>query len=199
MRLNERLATSFIFNEKQYEIDLSFDNVLDIFEVQSSKYLFDKEKVEISLTLLLGDQEYDEFEMFDLWNHIYESFIDISKEKEVVKYDLEGNPMPKITKGKDAKSFDFEIDAERIYSSFLQAYGINLFEQQGKMHWHEFTALLNGLPSNTVLQRVIQIRQWEPSKNDSKEYKEEMKELQDIYALEDEDNQTLEEVDETYG
>src|SRR5690625_2268474 len=198
MRLNDRLVTSFIFNNKKYDIDLSFDTVLDVFDVQSDENLRDYEKLEISLALLLDDQGYDKFEMVDLWNHIYESFIDIAKEKEVVKYDLEGNPMPRKSKGKDVKSFDFEDDAERIYASFMQAYNINLFEQQGKMHWHEFTALLNGLTSKTVLQRVMQIRQWEPTKHDSAEYKKEMQELQDLYALEDIKHDD-EEVDETYG
>lgn len=198
MRLNDRLVTSFIFDGKKFEIDLAFDNVLDVLDVQQDKSLRDYEKLEISLALLLDNQEYNKFEMVDLWNHIYESFIDIAKEKEVIKYDLEGNPMPRKSKEKDVKSFDFEVDAERIYASFRQAYGINLFEEQGKMHWHEFTALLNGLPSNTVLQRVIQIRQWEPSKHDSAEYKKEMQELQELYALE-EIKHGDEEVDETYG
>lgn len=198
MRLNDRLVTSFIFNDKEYDVDLSFDNVLDVLDVQRNKSLRDGEKLEIALALLLDEQEYNEFEMVDLWNHIYKSFIDIAQEKEVVKYDLEGNPMPRKSKGKDVKSFDFEVDAERIYASFMQAYNINLFEQQGKMHWHEFTALLNGLPSNTVLQRVIQIRLWEPSENESKEYKKEMQELQELYALEEIVHDD-EEVDDNYG
>lgn len=197
MRLNSRLVTSFIFDDKEYSIDLAFDNVLDVLDVQSNENLRDYEKLEISLALLLDDQEYDKSKILDLWNFIYKSFIEIER-KQVVKYDLAGNPMPTKNEDKNERVIDFREDSERIYASFMQAYNINLFEQQGKMHWHEFTALLNGLPSNTVLQRVIQIRQWEPSKHDSAEYKKEMQELQDLYALEDIKHDE-EEVDETYG
>lgn len=187
MRLNSRLITSFSFEDKTYDIDLAFDNVLDVFDVMDDKRLRDHEKAEICLALLLGDQEYDKAKTIDLWNFIYESFIHIES-KEVIKYDLKGNPMPSKNDKKDNKVIDFEVDAERIYASFMQAYNINLFEQQGKMHWKEFQSLLGGLPSDTIMQRIIQIRQWEPSKGDSKEHKEEMEELQELYALEDDDD-----------
>lgn len=197
MRLNSRLVTSFLFDGKKFEIDLAFDNVLDVLDVQSDENLRDYEKLEISLALLLDDQVYDESKILDLWNFIYKSFIEIER-KEVVKYDLAGNPMPTKNEDKNERVIDFEVDSEHIYASFMQAYNINLFEQQGKMHWKEFLALLNGLPSNTILQRVIQIRQWEPSKHDDKEYIEQMRELQELYALDDIENDD-EEVDETYG
>lgn len=182
MRLNDTLVTSFKFNNRKYDIDLAFDNVLDVFDVMADETLRDYEKIETNLALLIGDQEYED--STKLWNYIYTNYIE-QENKRPIQYDRKGNPMPpKPSENKPV--YDLEQDAEHIYASFQQAYEMNLFEQQGKLHWFEFRALLNGLPSNTMLQRVIQIRSWKPSKGDSAETKKNMKELQDIYKLHDE-------------
>lgn len=184
MRLNDPLVTRFKYEGKEYTIDLAFDNVLDVFDVLNDKTLRDYEKAEICLILLLGDQTFDKTITIDLWNYIYESFIKIES-KQPIEYDRKGNPMP--VRDEDNESFiDLDKDAGYIFSSFQQAYNMNLFQQQGKLHWHEFQSLLNGLPSDTIMQRIIQIRMWEPSKGESSEYKQSMKKLQKIYALEDE-------------
>ena len=57
------------------------------------------------------------------------------------------------------KSFDIEQDAEFIYASFLYDYNIDLFEQQGKLDYRKFIALLRSLSSDTKLQKVIEIRE----------------------------------------
>lgn len=184
MRLNDALVTSFTYEDKSYDINLAFDTVLDAHDYLDRKDLRDYEKATVNLALLLGNQEYDESKTIDLWNFIYESFIN-AESKKVVRYDLKGNPMPDKKPESQGKIIDFEVDAGHIYASFLQAYNINLFEMQGKMHWFEFRSLLNGLPSDTIMQRIIQIRLWKPSKNDTKEQKEKMKELQELYSLDD--------------
>lgn len=184
MRLNDPLPTSFIYDGHEYTIDLTFDNVLDVFDVMDDVFLRDYEKIKIALELLLGkdSEEWDELPI-KLWNYILENFIHI-KEKQIIEYDIKGNPMP-VAEEEDAteRITDIRNDAEYIYTSFRQAYNINLYEEQGKLHWFEFRALLNGLPSNTVMQRIIQIRLWKPSKGESTEYKDSMRKLQKIYAL----------------
>ncbi|MCT1904120.1 bacteriophage Gp15 family protein [Oceanobacillus sojae] len=187
MRLKDPLVTSFTFNDTEYELDMAFDNILDIFEKLEDTSLRDYEKADVCLMYMLDEQEYpiDPYEQIELWNYIYQNFI-IFKEKEVVMYDLKGNPMPNPYEdddGDNKRYIDLEQDAEFIYASFLHAYNINLYEQQGKMHWHEFKALLNGLPSNTIMQRIIQIRAWEPSDHDDSKYKEEMRKLQMKHAI----------------
>src|SRR5690625_4185154 len=184
MRLNDPLVTSFVYEGEEYAIDLAFDNVLDVFDQLDDKTLRDYEKAEICLPLLLGSQEYDEKQSIDLWNFIYEEFIEIES-KQPIEYDLKGNPMP-IKTGDKKKFIDLDKDAEFIFASFKQAYNMNLYEEQGKLHWHEFQALLSGLPSDTIMQRIVQIRLWEPSKGETSEYQQNMRDLQKIYALEDE-------------
>lgn len=179
MRLNDPLITSFFYGDKEYPIDLSFDNVLDVFDVHADKSLRGIEKVNISLALLIGDDSFED--PVGLWGYVYTNFIE-SKDKTPIQYDRKGNPMPKMEK-EEEPVYDLVQDADYIYSSFRQAYGMNLFHQQGILHWVEFKALLNSLPSDTILQRIIKIRTWEPQKGESSEYKQSMRELQAIYAL----------------
>ncbi|WP_096435917.1 Gp15 family bacteriophage protein [Alteribacter populi] len=185
MRLNDPLVTSFVYEGKEYPLNLAFDNVLDVFDVLDDKTLRDHEKAEINVELLSGESLKGE-ESINLWNYIYENFIEIENKKPI-EYDLKGNPLP--VKKDNKKMIDFDKDAEYIFASFQQAYNMNLFQMQGKMHWLEFQSLLNGLPTNTIMQRIIQIRLWEPSKGESSEYKANMRELQKVYALEDTDEQ----------
>lgn len=61
-------------------------------------------------------------------------------------------------KAPHAKSMDFIQDGPLIYAAFMQAYGMDLNDQRGRLHWWKFTALLRGLPSNTRFMEVVQIR-----------------------------------------
>jgi len=185
VRLNDPLITEFAFDGVTYSIDLAFDNVLDVFDALSDSALREYEKAEVCLALLLGDQPVERENAIELWNFIYESFIHIES-KQPIEYDLKGNPLP-VHEEEKRNFIDLDKDAEYIFASFKQAYSMNLFEQQGKLHWHEFKALLNGLPSDTIMQRIIQIRAWEPSKGESSEYKKAMRDLQKVYSLDEEE------------
>lgn len=183
MRLNDALVTSFVYMDKEYEIDLAFDNVLDVFDVAEDKTLRDYEKAEICLSLLINEDIKGLFAI-ELWNYVYENFIEF-KGKQVIEVDLNGNPMPRQEDDEEQQNYsDLSQDAGYIYASFKQAYNIDLFEEQGKMHWHTFKSLLHGLPSDTIMQRVIGIRAWKPQKGEPSEYKKEMEKMQRFYALE---------------
>ena len=188
MRLNSPLVASFIYKDEEYAIDLAFDNVLDVFDVAEDETLREYEKAEICLALLL-DKEVLGLEAIALWNYVYENFIEF-KGKQIIEVDLNGNPMPVQEDDDEEQNYsDLEQDAEYIYASFKQAYDIDLFEEQGKLHWHTFKALLHGLPSDTIMQRIIGIRAWKPSKGEPAEYKKEMEKLQKYYALEGVDDE----------
>ena len=53
---------------------------------------------------------------------------------------------------------DFEQDADLIYAGFMQAYGINLYEERNKMDWRVFLALVKGLPEGTEFSRIVKLR-----------------------------------------
>ena len=181
MRLNDSLTTEFEYNDKAYKIDLAFDNVLDVFDVLSDEDLREHEKAEINLSLLT-EEDVKGIEAIELWNHVYENYIKIES-KQPIEYDVKGNPMPVQEEDDDEEYISLDQDADYIYTSFQQAYGMNLIHQQGKLHWHEFQTLLTGLPSDTIMQKIIQIRMWKPSKGESTEYKKNMSHLQKIYSL----------------
>ena len=61
-------------------------------------------------------------------------------------------------KATGVKTMDFIADGPYIYAAFMQAYGMDLNEQRGNLHWWKFTALLRGLPSDTRLMEIVQIR-----------------------------------------
>lgn len=67
-------------------------------------------------------------------------------------------------------------DSQEIFSSFYQTYNIDLTKVN--LHWYVFCALFAGLPAETPIKKLMELRGWKPSKNDSKEYREEMRERQ---------------------
>ena len=64
-------------------------------------------------------------------------------------------------------------DSQEIFSSFYQTYNIDLTKVN--LHWYVFCALFAGLPAETPIKKLMELRGWKPSKNDSKEYREEMR------------------------
>lgn len=71
-------------------------------------------------------------------------------------YKLMLNTKNKLSSG--PKSIDFLQDAPYIYAGFHQAYGIDLYDEQGKLHWLKFLALFRALPENTRIMEIVSIR-----------------------------------------
>ncbi|MGG2054697.1 Gp15 family bacteriophage protein [Lysinibacillus pakistanensis] len=122
-------------------------------------------------------------EKAEIFFKLYETLIDGNKEDDV-EYDIEGNPMPVQSKEKEVDIYDIAQDAEYIYASFLQDYGMDLFEQQGILHWDKFKALLVGLRDDTKFKKVLEIRQMPlPKGKGSGEQRKQVEELKKAYAL----------------
>lgn len=79
------------------------------------------------------------------------------------------------------KNLDFLIDSGLIFSSFFQAYNINLRETP--LHWWLFVQLLEDLPADTALMRVIHIRQEKEKPENGKEYNARLRKAKDRYRL----------------
>ena len=178
MKLNDRLKNSLEVDGKTYEADMSFNNVLDIFDVLKDNRLFLGMKLELIIKLLFGrETDLPEKYWLEVWKMVKEDWIDVAS-AQAVEYDVMGEPMP-VDPGE--KSLDFEYDAKYIYASFRQI-GINLFEEQGKMHWEEFQALLEALPEDTIIQRIRSIRT-RTTEGLSGKQKAELIKLKNLYAL----------------
>lgn len=202
--LSRKLTDKLVIDDKEYALDLSFDNVLKMFEMMRDEDIPEYIKPHFAIRMLISKslagttreekaksfnndfENYSIEEMSKVFKSVFEEHISLSDvEDNHVEYDLAGNPM-KTTASDDTKQrapYDIRYDGDYIYSSFLQAYGIDLFDVQGELHWRKFNALLSGLPEGTKLMEVIKIRKWKPQKGDSAEYKEEMRRLQKDYAL----------------
>src|SRR5690625_1400472 len=95
--------------------------------------------------------------------------------------------MPEMSE-EDEKIFDFVQDAEFIYASFMHTYQIDLFEQQGKLHWKKFKALLNGLSEDSIFSRVVGIRTAElPTGKGMAKERERLRKLKQKFAIEEDD------------
>lgn len=75
---------------------------------------------------------------------------------------------------------DFEQDADAIYSSFRQQYGIDLIRKH--LHWLEFRLLLRGLCENTKFGELMKLRQLDPNDYAEKD-RAKLRTLQEMVAL----------------
>ena len=186
--LSRKLTDKLVIDDEEFPLNLSFDNVLRLFEMWRDEDVPEFVKPHFGIRILTGEtlEDFTVEEMSEVFNEVFEEHISLSAvEDNHVEYDLAGNPMKTTaSSGKQEQApYDIRFDGDYIYSSFLQAYGIDLFDVQGQLHWRKFNALLSGLPEGTKLMEVIKIRKWKPQKGDSSEYKEEMRRLQKDYAL----------------
>ena len=186
--LSRKLTDTLVIDDEEYALDLSFNNVLKLFEMWRDEDVPEFVKPHFGIRILTGEtlEDFTVEEMSEVFNEVFEEHISLSTvEDNHVEYDLAGNPMKTTaSNGKQEQApYDIRYDGDYIYASFLQAYGIDLFDVQGKLHWKKFNALLSGLPEGTKFMEVVKIRKWKPQKGDSAEYKEEMRRLQKDYAL----------------
>lgn len=186
--LSRKLTDKLVIDDKEYALNLSFDNILRLFEMWRDEDVPEFVKPHFGIRILTGEtlEDFTVEEMSEVFNEVFEEHISLSTvEDNHVEYDLAGNPMKTTASnsGQEKAPYDIRYDGDYIYASFLQAYGIDLFDVQGKLHWKKFNALLSGVPEGTKFMEVIKIRKWKPQKGDSAEYKEEMRRLQKDYAL----------------
>lgn len=142
--LNRPLPCEITLNGRTYKINLSFNRVLSVLD-------------------LLKDDNWSTAEAYDV---IYEWLV-ISPVKKIgiaermavvekifkdflVSEDSSDSKKPPV--------LSFSQDSKYIYAAFLEAYGVNLFKEQDRLSWWEFTSLLSSLPSETRLSQIVRIR-----------------------------------------
>lgn len=182
--LNYEIDDVFKINEKEYKANGNFDNILRIIDMLQESRLTKAYKYLLGLKMFFGDKTdlvaLDPLSQEEIFHEVYQSYVE--KQEEAIEYDLQGNPIEK-NEGNKKQDYSLKHDAPYIYASFVQAYKIDLIEEQGKLHWFKFQALLEGLPEDTKFRQVISYRTWKPSKGDSPKHKEQMRKLQKLYRL----------------
>lgn len=164
-----------------YQIYASFDKVLRVFDLLSDVGVSDIIRRDTALKILLVD--YGEVSSLadrsGLLNAMIDHFNFSGEQQQEENVDIKGNPLPAK---KQVETYSINHDGGLIYAAFLQSYGIDLIDQQGKLHWTKFVALLSGLPKDTKFIEICGYRSYEkPSKKDTLE--KQMLKLKELYAL----------------
>jgi|SRR5690606_36344721 len=187
MKLTDRLDDTIEYRGRKIRLGLYFDVVLRAFELLQDEYFTEAEKIDILLQMFVENPDsiagLDMHEKTLIVQTIFDKFISDGEAKQT------GNEKPIL---------DFEKDAAYIYASFMQDYGIDLFEAQGKLHWKKFKALLFGLRDDTKLMKVIGYRTMDvppPGKIPHKE-RQRLLELKRFYSLDN--SQTADDIDSKF-
>ena len=122
----------------------------------------------------------------------YPNFLEIKDFKEAIENMLWfyrcgkelANSKRQVTEGRKKQIYNYEFDAEYIYSAFMQQYKIDLQDIK-YLHWWKFKALFNGLAENTQFVKIMGYRAIDTSKIKDKKEKKKYRNLQKIYALPD--------------
>ena len=134
MRLQDRLPEGVEVDGRFYKMDFEFRNVLNMIDVLDRDDLMPEAKAYKALSFLQKRPK------------------NAVKVLEAVKGLLFKAPRKKD----DQKVTDFVQDAGLIRAAFRQAYGIDLYRD--RLHWIEFTELLNAIPEGSRYSEVVGIR-----------------------------------------
>ena len=135
MKLFERLPDGVTVDGKFYKLDFDFRNVLKMLEFLAMEDLMDDARDYLALKCLTKHPR------------------NIEKVLKAVRVELSLIP-DKAPQGEKLTSF--EQDAGLIRTAFRQEYGIDLFRE--RLHWLEFTELLQNLPNGNRYEEVLGIR-----------------------------------------
>lgn len=156
-------------------VNPAFDIVLEIQKLYQEEELSDFEKADQALKMLVKNdwnlKLFNPVEKMQLLDKVCKKFIIVKKRPQIRK---SATPV-----------LDFEEDGDYIYASFMQDYGIDLINEQGKLPWKKFLFLFNGLSADTKIKQVMHIREMEIPEYNGKnqKHRQEIMELKSYYAL----------------
>lgn len=164
-----------ITDKSKFVINPAFDIVLEVQKLYKEDTLTEFEKIDQALGMLVKNkwnlQLLNPEEKQKLLSIITQRYVEVEKRPQIKK-----SPFPVL---------DFEKDGDYIYASFMQAYRIDLIEEQGRLPWKKFLYLFNGLPADTKIKQIMRIRQMPVPEYNGKNSKEiqEINEMKSYYAL----------------
>ena len=139
MKLYESLPYTVETKKKRYRIDPDFRNVLRMCDVLDNDLLLPSARYYLALKCIMKHPPRKTLEQIALVQAATKMLFP-NKDKPV-----NGKPLT-----------SFSQDADLIRCAFRQSYGINLHTE--KLHWLEFSELLNGLPEGSRYAEVLGIR-----------------------------------------
>ena len=171
MKLYEPFPDKIEVGGRVFLLTLFFDRVLRFYELLESEEYSPEEKTAAGFAWLVDCGKTPSAAVqAEVVNHIISDIV---------------APKSRTSGRKQQRAVDFSFDAAEIYASFMQDYGIDLIQQQGKMHWCAFIALFNGLSDDTPIRRIMRIRTEEIpqlNRHNAKQIQR-LTELKALYAL----------------
>lgn len=164
-----------ITDKSKFVINPAYDTVLEVQKLYKEDTLTEFEKIDQALKMLVRNKWnlrlLNPEEKQKLLSVITKRYVEVEKRPQIKK-----SPFPML---------DFEKDGDYIYASFMQAYKIDLIEEQGRLPWKKFLYLFNGLPADTKIKQIMRIRQMPVPEYNGKNSKEiqEINEMKSYYAL----------------
>lgn len=167
-------------------------------EIDGTEYEINTDfRISVLFSLLMEDDELTEEQKVLQAVNLYYPVVpnNIGKAIEQIKwfYSCGKSDKPignKKRKTNSKKVFDFEVDANYIYSAFMSQYNIDL-QDIGQLHWWKFKALLEGLKEDNKLSKIIEYRSMDLSKIKDKEQRKFYKDMQKQYSLKKENVEDL--------
>lgn len=164
-----------ITDKSKFVINPAYDTVLEVQKLYKEDTLTGFEKIDQALKMLVRNKWnlrlLNPEEKQKLLSVITQRYVEVEKRPQIKK-----SPFPVL---------DFEKDGDYIYASFMQAYKIDLIEEQGRLPWKKFLYLFNGLPADTKIKQIMRIRQMPVPEYNGKNSKEiqEINEMKSYYTL----------------
>ena len=168
-------CNKIITDKSKFVINPAYDTVLEVQKLYKEDTLTEFEKIDQALKMLVRNKWnlrlLNPEEKQKLLSVITQRYVEVEKRPQIKK-----SPFPVL---------DFEKDGDYIYASFMQAYRIDLIEEQGRLPWKKFLYLFNGLPADTKIKQIMRIRQMPIPEYNGKNSKEiqEINEMKSYYAL----------------
>lgn len=176
--LIDLLPSSVEIDDTEYEINTDF-------------------RISVLFSLLMEDNELTEEQKVLQAVNLYYPVVpnNIGKAIEQIKWFYSCGKLDKPIGNKkrgisSKKVFDFEADANYIYSAFMSQYRIDLQDIR-QLHWWKFKALLESLKEDNKLSKIIEYRSVDLSKIKDKEQRKFYKDMQKQYSLKKENKEDL--------
>ncbi|MGE7864527.1 Gp15 family bacteriophage protein [Bacillus mobilis] len=186
--LTERENDFYTWKDVRLELNLAFDNIILLLDLLSDEEVNEYARIDIALHMLVVERDLlkqlDMEQKSMLFMDILKHRLNINLEK-LMKKDREKNKNKEDEKLPEPPIVDFTIDAERIFSSFLFDYNIDLIEQQGKMQWNKFLALFRNLSEKSPMGQAFHYRTCEILQKDkhNNDERKRIKKMKEIYEL----------------
>lgn len=172
--ISQPFPLEFEYRNRRYRMTLFFNRVISFFALfENNSAITNEERFEIGFEWLVKP--------------LFKGVLTTAEKAQILQYVIDTYINFRKNAADDSQTvLNFSQDSLYIYGSFMDAYGIDLFEEQNNLHWWKFIALFEALPDESKIKQVMSIRAREIPKPDghNQELIRQIMEQKRCYALE---------------